>query len=83
MDSEALSRNLARLVDAGLLFVEYDPRGETYIFKHALIQDAAYASLLRTTRLQYHRRIAQALTERIPIMTADPHFAAYEIDVRW
>ena len=68
VDSRALRRNLARLVDAGLLFVEHNPRGETYTFKHALIQDAAYGSLLRTTRLQYHRHIAQALTEHFPAM---------------
>ncbi len=49
-----------------MLFVEQNPRGETYTFKHALIQDAAYRSLLRTTRLQYHRHIAQALTEYFP-----------------
>jgi predicted ATPase/class 3 adenylate cyclase len=67
-DTRALRRNLARLVDAGLLFVEHNARGETYIFKHALIQDAAYGSLLRTTRLQYHRHIAQALTEHFPAM---------------
>jgi class 3 adenylate cyclase/predicted ATPase len=66
VDLPALRRNLARLVDAGLLFVEHDARGVTYTFKHALIQDAAYASLLRTTRLQYHRHIAQALTEQFP-----------------
>jgi predicted ATPase/class 3 adenylate cyclase len=66
VDTRALRHNLARLVDAGLLFVEYDARGETYTFKHALIQDAAYRSLLRTTRLQYHRHIAQALTEHFP-----------------
>jgi TOMM system kinase/cyclase fusion protein len=66
VDSRALRRNLARLVDAGLLFVEHNPRGETYTFKHALIQDAAYESLLRTTRRQYHQHIAQALTEHFP-----------------
>jgi class 3 adenylate cyclase/predicted ATPase len=66
VDTRPLRRNLARLVDAGLLFVEHNPRGETYTFKHALIQDAAYGSLLRTTRLQYHRHIAQALTEHFP-----------------
>jgi predicted ATPase/class 3 adenylate cyclase len=66
VDSGALDRNLARLVDAGLLFVEQDPRGTSYTFKHALIQDAAYASLLRTTRLQYHQHIAQALSEHFP-----------------
>jgi predicted ATPase/class 3 adenylate cyclase len=70
VDPRALRHNLARLVDAGLLFADHDPRGETYTFKHALIQDAAYGSLLRTTRLQYHRHIAQALTERFPA-TAD------------
>jgi len=61
VDMWALRLHLARLVDAGLLFVEHDARGETYTFKHALIQDAAYGSLLRTTRQQYHRHIAQAL----------------------
>jgi len=66
VDTRPLRRNLARLVDAGLLFVEDNPRGETYTFKHALIQDAAYGSLLRTTRLQYHRHIARALTEHFP-----------------
>ena len=66
VDTWTLRHNLARLVDAGLLFVEHDARGETYTFKHALIQDAAYGSLLRTTRLQYHRHIAQALTGHFP-----------------
>ena len=66
VDFRALDRNLAQLVEAGLLFVEEDRRGKSYTFKHALIQDAAYASLLRTTRLQYHRHIAQALTEHFP-----------------
>jgi predicted ATPase/class 3 adenylate cyclase len=66
VETRTLRHNLARLVDAGLLFVERDARGETYTFKHALIQDAAYGSLLRTTRLQYHRHIAQALTGHFP-----------------
>jgi predicted ATPase len=66
LDSGALRYNLARLVYAGLLFAEYESRGETYTFKHALIQDAAYASLLRTTRRHYHRRIAQVLLEQFP-----------------
>ena len=37
-----------------------------YIFRHALIQDAAYQSLLRSTRQQYHKHIAQTLAERFP-----------------
>jgi predicted ATPase/class 3 adenylate cyclase len=78
VDAQALRLHLARLVDAGLLFVEHDPRGETYTFKHALIQDAAYGSLLRTTRLQYHRHIAQALTEHFPAtVTTAPELLAH------
>jgi class 3 adenylate cyclase/predicted ATPase len=69
VDAQALRRNLARLVDAGLLFVERGPRGETYTFKHALIQEAAYGSLLRTTRRQYHQHIAQALTQHFLVAT--------------
>ena len=38
----------------------------TYLFKHALIQDTAYQSLLESTRQQYHQRIAQVLVERFP-----------------
>ena len=38
----------------------------TYTFKHALLQEAAYQSLLKSTRQQYHQRIAQVLTERFP-----------------
>jgi predicted ATPase len=78
VDVSALEENLARLVDAGLLFVEHDARGVTYTFKHALIQDAAYASLLRRTRLQYHRRIAEALVEHFPAtVEAAPELLAH------
>ena len=45
------------------------PRPRT--FKHALIQDAAYQSLLRSTRQQYHQRIAQVLEERFPETAED------------
>jgi predicted ATPase len=42
------------------------PPQATYVFKHALIQDAAYQSLLRSTRQQHHQRIAQVLAEHFP-----------------
>ena len=42
------------------------PPQATYTFKHALIQDAAYQSLLRSTRQQYHQRIAQVLAAQFP-----------------
>ena len=42
------------------------PPQATYVFKHALIQDAAYQSLLKSTRQQYHQRIAQVLEAQFP-----------------
>src|SRR5262249_14207691 len=44
------------------------PPQATYTFKHALIQDVAYQSLLRSTRQHYHQRIAQVLEARFPAM---------------
>ena len=49
-----------------------------YIFKHALIQDAAYASLLKSTRQQYHQQTAQLLEARFPeIVAAEPELLAH------
>jgi tetratricopeptide (TPR) repeat protein len=42
------------------------PPQTTYLFKHALVQDAAYQSLLKSTRRQYHQQIAHVLEERLP-----------------
>jgi predicted ATPase len=65
-DEVTLQRELARLVDAELLFQRGLLPHARYVFKHALIQDAAYQSLLKSTRQQYHRQIAQVLAERFP-----------------
>ena len=56
LDEVSLQFALARLVDAALLFVEGLPPGASYRFKHALIQDAAYDSLLRSRRRALHKR---------------------------
>jgi predicted ATPase/class 3 adenylate cyclase len=66
LDEVALQQGLAQLVEAELLYQRGIPPQATYIFKHALVQDAAYQSLLRSTRQQYHQRIAQVLEERFP-----------------
>jgi class 3 adenylate cyclase len=66
LDEIALQQELARLVEVELLFRRGVPPQATYIFKHALIQDAAYDSLLKSKRQQYHQQIAQALAERFP-----------------
>src|SRR5439155_13344717 len=60
-DEQALRPGLRQLVDAEFLYQRGLPPQATFVFKHALIQDAAYQSLLRSTRQQYHQRIAQVL----------------------
>ena len=56
-----LESALDRLVAAGLLFQEGVPPHATYLFKHALVQDAAYGTLLREPRRALHARIAETL----------------------
>ena len=65
-DEDTLQRGLHQLVEAEFLYQRGLPPQATYLFKHALIQDAAYQSLLRSTRQQYHQRIAQVLEARFP-----------------
>jgi class 3 adenylate cyclase len=66
LDEGMLQQSLRQLVDAELLYQRGMPPQATYTFKHALIQDAAYQSLLRSTRQQYHLRLAQVLAEHFP-----------------
>jgi predicted ATPase len=61
VEEPALQHGLAQLVGAELLYQRGRPPRARYVFKHALIQDAAYASLLRSTRQRYHQRIAHVL----------------------
>ena len=56
-----LASALDRLIAAGLLFRQGVPPHATYLFKHALVQDAAYGTLLREPRRALHARIAEAL----------------------
>jgi class 3 adenylate cyclase/predicted ATPase len=65
-DEDTLQRGLHQLVEAEFLYQQGLPPQATYVFKHALIQDAAYQSVLRSTRQQHHQRIAQVLAERLP-----------------
>ena len=73
----ALQSALDRLVDADLLILEGAGHQATYRFKHALIQDAAYESLLRSRRQLLHRRVAETLRDHF----ADA--AATETAARW
>jgi predicted ATPase len=58
-----LQSALDRLVEAGLLFSQGVLPHATYLFKHALVQDAAYGTLLREPRRMLHARIADALED--------------------
>jgi class 3 adenylate cyclase/tetratricopeptide (TPR) repeat protein len=60
---EELHSGFDRLIDAGLLFQQGVPPYATFRFKHALIQDAAYGTLLREGRRDLHARIAKTLKE--------------------
>jgi predicted ATPase len=66
LDEPTLHRELGRLVDAELLYQRGLPPQATYLFKHALIRDIAYESLLRSTRQGYHQRVATVLKEQFP-----------------
>jgi class 3 adenylate cyclase/predicted ATPase len=59
-----LQQALEKLVEAEVLYQRGMPPQATYLFKHALIQDVAYQSLLKSTRQQYHQQIAQILEEK-------------------
>jgi len=61
-----LQQALRNLADAELVYVRGIPPDATYLFKHALIRDAAYEALLRSKRRQYHHKIAEVLQERFP-----------------
>jgi class 3 adenylate cyclase/predicted ATPase/DNA-binding winged helix-turn-helix (wHTH) protein len=65
-DEATLRQGLQQLVEAEFLYQRGLPPQATYLFKHALIQDAAYQSLLKRTRQQYHQQIAQVLEALFP-----------------
>src|SRR5215212_10178563 len=66
MSASLLGDALEQLVDSELVFRRGAPPDAVYTFKHALVQDAAYQSLLRSKRRQLHARIAEVLEERSP-----------------
>jgi class 3 adenylate cyclase/predicted ATPase len=81
MDEAALRHGLARLVDAEILFARGEPPAATYTFKHALIQETAYQSLLKRTRHQLHARVTQMLEEHFPERVAsEPEVIARHYD---
>ena len=77
-DEDTLHQGLHHLVAAEFLYQRGVPPQATYTFKHALIQDVAYQSLLRSTRQRYHQHIAQVLETRFPeTVETQPELVAY------
>ena len=73
-----LASALNRVVEAGLLFRQGVPPHATYLFKHALVQDAAYGTLLREPRRALHARIAETLeSEFAEIAESQPELLAH------
>ena len=76
--SEAdLGSALAKLMEAGLVFRRGTPPSATYLFKHALVRDAAYGSLLRPQRQLLHNRVVSVIEGQFPeVVVAQPELLA-------
>ncbi len=76
----ALTPSLARLVEFGLLKLEDDEDEEVYSFKHALVRDVAYQSLLKRRRRELHGRVADAIEIHRPeIANREPDYLAQHL----
>jgi len=77
LPEDELRAGLVGLVASELVFQRGTPPDAVYSFKHALVQDAAHGSLLRSTREQLHARIAEALEAHFPeLMESQPELFA-------
>jgi class 3 adenylate cyclase len=74
----ALRKDLSELAQSGLIYRRQSPSTETYVFKHALIAEFAYDSILHSDRRRLHARIAWRLRDAMPAMvTEQPEFLAH------
>jgi tetratricopeptide (TPR) repeat protein len=81
MPQRQLDDALAQLVSVELIYRRGTPPDAEYTFKHALVQDAAYGTLLRSRRQQLHGRIAASLESRFPeIVAAQPGLLAHQCE---
>ena len=78
LEEDLLQSGLGQLVADELLYQHGRPPRSRYVFKHALIQDAAYQSLLKRTRQQYHQQAAKLLEDRFPeVAGTQPELVAH------
>ncbi len=81
IEDDELRAHLDRISRSELAFVRGEPPNSVYIFKHALIQDAIYATLLKSERVRVHGRIFAALQAKFPeVVLARPEMAAYHAE---
>ena len=77
-DEASLKQALAKLEQAELIFRHGEPPEAIYSFKHALVRDAAYESLLKSRRQQLHGRIARTMEQKFPeIVVSQPEILAH------
>ena len=77
-DEASLKEQLSALTDSQLVFARGAPPNAIYTFKHALVQDAAYESLLKSRRQELHHRIGTVLEEQFPgIVDTEPEILAH------
>ncbi|MFN0313869.1 MAG: AAA family ATPase, partial [Burkholderiales bacterium] len=80
MSKPAIDDGLQRLTDSGLAFRRGNPPDAVYTFKHALVQDVAYDSLLKSRRQELHAKIASAIGECCPEKKDnEPELLAYHL----
>src|SRR5947209_17695902 len=80
MPQAQLDEALARLCEAGLAFRRGTPPNALYSFKHALVQDAAYASLLKSRRQELHAKIARVIEQRFSsVKASEPEVLAHHL----
>ena len=78
LTEDTLQQGLRQLVEAELVYQSGRPPQATYLFKHALIQDTAYQSLLKSRRQQLHQQVAQILVKKFPqTVETQPELAAH------
>ncbi|MEE8114230.1 MAG: adenylate/guanylate cyclase domain-containing protein, partial [Nitrososphaerales archaeon] len=78
LDETSLQRELNQLVEAEILYQRGIPPKASYLFKHVLIQEAAYQSLLKSKRRKYHKKIANTMDKKFPqIAEAHPEILAH------
>jgi class 3 adenylate cyclase/DNA-binding response OmpR family regulator len=76
----SLQSAIDQLATSGLISVRGEPPDASYMFKHALVQEAAYATMVRSKRQQLHRRVADALMAGFPeTVDSQPELMAYHL----